>query len=437
MKKSLSLLILIAFMLSGCGSTPNSSNNNQSNNTTTPLNPSSGEGTPSNNGEETKYSKGLEFHGEEVVGIGTCKDKDIVIPLTCDVGFVKDNPVTGIGESAFQNTDITSITIHSNIKTIRNDAFNGCKNLTYIEIPATVKEIGRGTFGNCTSLHTVIFEEGSEITILGKSNGFTNGPDGYLFDNCTSLTSVTLPKTITSISEGTFEGCTSLPTVTIPSNVTSIEKRSFLDCSSMSSIVIPKNVVSIGDGSFSGCESLEAFNYEGTIEELKNIKSVGDSYAKWNYGCPARVVHCSDGDYFFQTCIGGGKIYMKNETSWYYLEYRSFSESKNSMGIEYDHDSLVCFDISDCSDLSEVPYLSQLNYEIYVREGSPFNNIDNLDGIFDGNWILNTKKSLSATQLDTSVVLNINGSTATFTNNGEVTNTFTNIEMTKPKVYPY
>ena len=65
---------------------------------------------------------------------------------------------------------------------------------------------------------------------------------------CTSLTSVTIPNSVTNIGDGAFYVCTSLTNVTIGNSVTSIGTNAFQYCPSLTSVTIPNSVTSIGDG---------------------------------------------------------------------------------------------------------------------------------------------------------------------------------------------
>ena len=58
----------------------------------------------------------------------------------------------------------------------------------------------------------------------------------YAFNNCSSLTSVTIPNSVTSIEGGAFYGCSSLTSVTIPDSVTEIGSVAFEGCSSLKSV---------------------------------------------------------------------------------------------------------------------------------------------------------------------------------------------------------
>jgi hypothetical protein len=93
------------------------------------------------------------------------------------------------------------------------------------------------------------------------------------FEDCTSLTSVTIPNSVTSIEEDAFSGCTSLTSVTIPNSVTSIGENAFYNCESLASLTFSENskVTSIGDGAFVWCESLTS------VTIPNSVTSIGDS----------------------------------------------------------------------------------------------------------------------------------------------------------------
>ena len=87
-----------------------------------------------------------------------------------------------------------------------------------------------------------------------------------------SITSITIPSSVTEIGEYAFGSCTSLTNITISSSVTTIGYGAFGSCTSLINITIPSTVNEIGYGTFSGCTSLENVYYEGTIEDWCNIK---------------------------------------------------------------------------------------------------------------------------------------------------------------------
>ena len=73
--------------------------------------------------------------------------------------------------------------------------------------------------------------------------------------------------------------------------MTSIGERGFYKCASITSVTIPDSVTSIGDYAFSGCDSLAFVTFEGTMAEWDAVDK--DSY--WNYYSSLGAVVCSDG----------------------------------------------------------------------------------------------------------------------------------------------
>lgn len=71
-----------------------------------------------------------------------------------------------------------------------------------------------------------------------------------------SLTSITIPNSITSIEEATFFACQSLTSITIPTSVKSIGKQAFSACVLLTSVTIPNSVTSLGEMAFAACSAL-------------------------------------------------------------------------------------------------------------------------------------------------------------------------------------
>ena len=117
----------------------------------------------------------------------------------------------------------------------------------YLVIPKTVTQIEFGAIRECKLLKTVTFEEGSNIKEIEE----------YTFNNCTSLSTIVLPNSLTTIKFAAFGGCSSLTNITIPESVTTIEEKAFARCDSLTSIVIPKTVTSLGAWVFIRCTRLK------------------------------------------------------------------------------------------------------------------------------------------------------------------------------------
>ena len=80
----------------------------------------------------------------------------------------------------------------------------------------------------------------------------------YAFHHCVSLTSITIPNSITIIGVFAFQNCSSLTSIAIPNSVTSIGYSAFENCSSLTSVTIGSSLKSIGKGAFKGCKNLKS-----------------------------------------------------------------------------------------------------------------------------------------------------------------------------------
>ena len=138
-------------------------------------------------------------------------------------------------------------------------AFSDCSGLTSLTIPSSVTSIGEYAFEGCSGLTSLTIP--SSVTSIGE----------YAFYGCSGLTSLTIPSNVTSIGESAFDGCSGLTSLTIPSSVTSIGYCAFLGCSGLTSFTIPSSVTSIGWGAFCGCSGLTSI-YVYT-EKLPNMGS--------------------------------------------------------------------------------------------------------------------------------------------------------------------
>ncbi len=89
---------------------------------------SSGGVTNKTSSEGLRYALTEDAKSYAVVGIGSCKDKDVVIPVTYN-----NLPVTSVGESAFRDcSNLTSVTIGNSVTSIERDAFRTCSSLTSV-----------------------------------------------------------------------------------------------------------------------------------------------------------------------------------------------------------------------------------------------------------------------------------------------------------------
>ncbi len=250
--------------------------------------------------------------------------------------------VTSIGDYAFFGCSrLTSITIPASVTRIGDSAFGNCENLMSVTICLKTCKFGSRAFSGCyklieiNNLSSLYIKPGSienghiayyarniytptsgESKLFYTEDGFVFYRDengtylmGYIgdqtdlvlpeigkeytmydyafcehfdltsitipgsvtrvsefaFNNCKGLTSVTILDGVTSIGSSSFSGCTSLTSVTIPDSVTSIGSSAFRDCIGLTSVTILNSVTSIGSLAFYGCENIEEANVSTTV----------------------------------------------------------------------------------------------------------------------------------------------------------------------------
>ncbi len=172
------------------------------------------------------------------------------------------NSVTSIGSSAFsRSTALTSVTIGNSVTSIGSQAFWCCSSLTSVTIPNSVTSIGDWAFEGCSSLpveNNLRYADTYLVKAIDRTLSTYSIKEGTkwigdgAFDSCRSLTSITIPNSVTSIGQYAFEGCKTLTSVTIPNSITSIGYGAFSGCSALTSVTIPNSVTSIGEGAFGG-----------------------------------------------------------------------------------------------------------------------------------------------------------------------------------------
>ena len=156
--------------------------------------------------------------------------------------------MTEIPFRAFFNCeDLTTVVIPDSVTCIVNGAFYGCSSLTEIVIPNSVTSIGPGAFAYCSSLKNIVIP--NSVTTIGYN----------AFGFCTSLTNIVIPNGVTSIGDRAF-CCASgrrLVIRNIRKLVTENEPTTVKNASSLTSVTLPESLTELGKDVFLGCEKLE------------------------------------------------------------------------------------------------------------------------------------------------------------------------------------
>jgi len=199
----------------------------------------------------------------------------------------------------------TNIILLEDTKGIAESAFRGCDSLTSVTVPNSVTNIGDSAFEGCINLTSVII--GSGVTNIG---------DG-VFGRCTSLTTINVNagNTTYSSQEGILYNKDKTTLIqypagktgafNIPDSVTSIGNGAFSGYTNLTSVTIPDNVTSIEEGAFSGCTGLTS------VTIGSGVTSIGDHAFS---GCTSlTTINVDSGNINYSS--DQGVLYNKNKTT--------------------------------------------------------------------------------------------------------------------------
>lgn len=239
--------------------------------------------------------------------IGTIKKyngNDAVVNIPSEIN---GTPVTTIGNAAFRDSSVTSVTIPDSVTEIGSNAFAGCTNLTSVtyggdwsnltiqsgnpavedaaneqlfdfeftpDNTAVIVKHYRGAAADVTIpsrykgkpvtvIDPVAFYNNSAVTSVTIPDSVTAIPD-YAFGYCSQLTNISIPNSVTFIGFSAFNSCTSLKSITLPSSLSTIQSYAFYNCENLKTIRIPVSVTSIGNYAFDVCPSLMTVTYPGS-----------------------------------------------------------------------------------------------------------------------------------------------------------------------------
>lgn len=230
-------------------------------------------------------------------------DTVVVIPS-------KINGVTveTIGNAAFRDSSVTSVTIPASVTEIGSNAFAGCTNLTSVHYAGDWSNLtiqsGNPAVQDAANAPLFDFEftpdntavivtnykyngaaadvtipsryKGKPVTTIGHAAFFNSAvtsvtiPDSVTsisddaFINCPQLTNISIPNSVTYIGFSAFSSCTRLKSITLPSSLSFISGSLFSGCSQLTTIHIPVSVTSIGNNAFADCPSLMTVTYPGS-----------------------------------------------------------------------------------------------------------------------------------------------------------------------------
>ncbi len=165
------------------------------------------------------------------------------------------------------------------VKSIGSNCFIQCTDITSVTIPSSVTTIQEYAF-YCCSGATSISIGNSVQTILENA-----------FWGCSGLSSVTIPNSVVAIGDNAFRACSGITTLQFGNAVTSIGSGAFMQCSSLSSLSIGNAVTSIGEGAFWYCTGLTSVTIPASVTSMATDAFFGcNSIATVNYN----AVNCTN-----------------------------------------------------------------------------------------------------------------------------------------------
>lgn len=155
---------------------------------------------------------------------------------------------------------------------INSWVFSFNSSLTSVTIPSSVTLIDEYAFYNCNNLKTVKFQNGSKLQSIGAR----------AFSKCSNLTTINIPNSVTDIGNYAFYLCNNLQTVAFAENskLQNIGDYAFYNCSSLTDFTFPNSVIKIGEMAFWYCNlKTVTFGKDSKLESLgvgafRNCKSL-------------------------------------------------------------------------------------------------------------------------------------------------------------------
>lgn len=183
--------------------------------------------------------------------------------------------------------DITEVVIPKRINDVKvtqisGYAFANCSTLTSVTIPDTVTFIGESAFMRCENLSDV--ELGAGLTSIME----------YAFNGCVNLTSISLPDGLTELSGSAFSYC-GLGSVVIPDSVEELRGAMFIDCYALTSITVHST-----NPRYSSVDGV-LFNKEQTELIAYPCGKVGEPYT-----IPENVTTIADAAFY--SCVGAKSV---------------------------------------------------------------------------------------------------------------------------------
>ncbi len=189
---------------------------------------------------------------------GTYKIGNLYYQLQEDLTAVvqKNDENKNIGGSLTIPSSVTYGKYTYTVFAIRIGAFQNCTKLTSVTLPNTITVVSQQAFDGCSGLKSVTLP--SSLSAIGEQAFYG-----------TALTSISLPATLEEIGMQAFQNCTSLTSISIPAGVSAIPSYCFYKCTALSSVKLQEGLTEIGGFAFAGCTALKTLTFPASVTTLK------------------------------------------------------------------------------------------------------------------------------------------------------------------------
>lgn len=199
------------------------------------------------------------------------------------------------GSPFYENGEIKKLVVSEGITEIGNSLFDHCRNIAAVSFPNTLTRIGKRAFFAYADGELAALEFPSSVTTIGDEAFSDQG-----------MTSVTLPKTLTTLGTYLFRSADNLQSVRV--ECAEIPAFCFVSCGKLSQMTLSKNVKKIGANIINYCTQLKTITYEGSLEEWKAV----EKYANWDGNSGSTNPGYLDNI----VCIDGTMVYDRDNKTW-------------------------------------------------------------------------------------------------------------------------
>lgn len=176
--------------------------------------------------------------------------------------------ITTIEESAFAMCmSLTEIDIPKSVTEIGKDAFACCELLQSIRLHDGLLSIGAWAFLKCINLKQI--ELPSTVTKIESPHPWQDKVEGGCFQGCINLTNIQLSDNLTTIPPDTFADCESLKEIVIPDSVVEISSKAFANCSNLQRVITPKSLHIIGRDAFKNCQNIQNIQLNDGLTQIE------------------------------------------------------------------------------------------------------------------------------------------------------------------------